>query len=48
MQPVLLAYRFARSAMVKAQNSEFNERGIQFYRYRVLGGEISVEVEGGK
>lgn len=43
VQPVLIAYRFAKGAKLKAQNTEFNERGIWFYRYCVTDGDIRLE-----
>ena len=40
VQPILIASDFAPEAEVKATNSDFSNRGILLYKYRVVGNDI--------
>ena len=35
VQPILIAFDFARNARLKAKNSDFSKRGIKLYKYIV-------------
>lgn len=43
VQPILIAFDFNDSAKLKAQNSDFSERGISFFRYKVENKDIKFE-----
>jgi len=43
VHPILIAFDFNNKAKLKAQNSDFSERGISFFRYQVKSGDIKFE-----
>ncbi len=43
VQPILIAFDFADSARLKAKNSDFSEKQILFFRYRIRNGDIEFE-----
>jgi RecB family endonuclease NucS len=43
IQPVLIAFDFNDRAKLKAQNSDFSERRVSFFRYEVKNGDIKFE-----
>ena len=45
VQPILIAYNFNNRAKSKAKNSDFNNRGIKFFRYEVVNNDIKFEEE---
>lgn len=45
VQPILIAFRFNDKAKLKARNSDFNKRGILFYKYCIENKDIKFEKE---
>jgi len=40
VQPILIAFDFSQKAKVKIKNSDFSDKGIKCYKYRVVGNSI--------
>lgn len=40
VQPILIASDFSQEAIIKAQNSDFSDKGIKFYKYEVINNNI--------
>lgn len=43
VQPILIAFDFSDEAKLKARNSDFSERGILFFKYRVENNDLKFE-----
>ena len=43
VQPILIAYDFNREAITKAKNSDFSDRGIAFFKYKVENNDLRFE-----
>ena len=43
VQPILIAFDFSEGAITKARNSDFNDRGIRFIKYRVEANDLVFE-----
>ena len=43
VQPILIAFDFNREAITKAKNSDFSDRGVAFFKYKVENGDLRFE-----
>lgn len=43
VQPILIAFDFKKSAIMKVKNSDFSNKGIECYRYKVVDNDIKFE-----
>ena len=43
VQPILNAFDFSDEAKLKARNSDFSERGVLFFKYRVENNDLKFE-----
>ena len=43
VQPILVAFEFDEETITKAKNSDFSERGILFFKYKVENNDLKFE-----
>ena len=43
VQPILIAFDFNREAVTKAKNSDFSDRGVVFFKYKVENNDLKFE-----
>jgi len=43
VQPILIAFDFNREAITKAKNSDFSDRGVAFFKYKVESNDLKFE-----
>lgn len=41
--PILIAFDFNREAITKAKNSDFSDRGVAFFKYKVENSDLKFE-----
>jgi len=46
VQPILIAFDFNREAINKAKNSDFSDRGVAFFKYKVENSDLKFELVG--
>jgi len=45
VQPILIAFDFSESAKIKVKNSDFSDRGVECYKYKVIDNNIALTKE---